>query len=169
MRLAALMTLALAGAGCGYHVAGRGARLPKSIRTIAIPAFANVTTNYKLAERIPADLTREFVSRTRYRVVANPDEADAVLAGVLVSVVSYPTVFDPVSGRASGVQIIGTVSVTLTGPAGNVLFQRPNLEVRERYEIAVDPKAYFDESDVAIARMSRDMARTLVSAILENF
>ena len=52
---------------------------------------------------------------------------------------------------------------------GAVLFNRPAMEVRERYEIATDPKAYFEESEAAMLRLSRDVARTVVSAVLENF
>ena len=52
---------------------------------------------------------------------------------------------------------------------GKVLFNRPNLEFRDRYEISVDPKQYLDESQAALSRLSRDVARTVVSAILENF
>jgi len=60
--------------------------------------------------------------------------------------------------------------VTLTDRSdGKVLFSRPNLEVRERYEISVDAKTYFEESDVAMERLSRDVARSVVSAVLENF
>jgi hypothetical protein len=43
------------------------------------------------------------------------------------------------------------------------------MEVRERYEISVDPRAYFDESDTAAERLSRDVARSIVSAILSGF
>ncbi len=43
------------------------------------------------------------------------------------------------------------------------------MEVRERYEIAIDPRAYFEESDTAIERMSREVARSIVSAVLEKF
>ena len=50
-----------------------------------------------------------------------------------------------------------------------MLFTRPSFEVRERYEISVDPRAYFEESDPAMERLSRDVARSVVSAILENF
>ena len=50
-----------------------------------------------------------------------------------------------------------------------VLLDRPHFEVRERYEISIDPRAYFDESDVALQRLSRDVARSVVSAVLENF
>jgi len=163
------MGVALLG-GCGYHTGGHADLLPKKIKTIAIPAFGNVTTRYKLAETLPADITREFISRTRYRIVADPREADAVLTGAVVNFGTYPTIFDPVSGRATGVQAVVILQLTLTDRAtGAVLFSRPGQEFRERYEISVDPAAYFDESTAALQRLSRDVARSVVSAVLENF
>jgi hypothetical protein len=50
-----------------------------------------------------------------------------------------------------------------------VLFNRQNADFRERYEISVDPRNYFDESSTALERLSRDVARSVVSAVLENF
>lgn len=156
--------------GCGYHVAGRADGLPRHIQTIAVPAFANLTSRHRLSERLPAAITREFLSRTRYRVVADPEEADAVLRGVVVNYLSYPTVLDPATARAAGVQLSVTLQITLTERAsGAVLFSRPRLEVRERYEIAVDQRAYFDESDAALDRLCRDVARQVVSAVVESF
>jgi hypothetical protein len=157
-------------AGCGYHVAGRGDLMPKTIHTIAIPAFANVTARYDIPRLLPADLTREFISRTRYRIVADPNQADAVLTGSVASFSPYPTVSDPITGRATGVQVVVTLNLTLTERAtGKVLFNRAGAEFRERYEISIDPKNYFDESGPAMQRLSRDVARDVVSAILENF
>jgi hypothetical protein len=170
-RLAAVLTLAGAlSCGCGYHVSGHADLLPKSIKTIAIPAFANLTTRHRLAQQLPAALTREFITRTRYQVVADPNLADAVLGGVVVNYASYPTVLDPTTGRASSIQLNVVMQVTLTERAtGAVLFSRPNLVVRERYEISVDPSAYLEESDAALERASRQVARAVVSAILESF
>jgi hypothetical protein len=157
-------------AGCGYHVAGRGDLMPKTIHTIAIPAFGNVTARYDIPRLLPADLTREFISRTRYRIVADPNQADAVLIGSVANFAPYPTVSDPITGRATGVQAVVTLNLTLTERAtGKVLFNRAGAEFRERYEISIDPKNYFDESGPAMQRLSRDVARDVVSAILENF
>ena len=69
--------------GCGYQIGGHGDLMPSSVKTIAIPAFGNVTTRYKLARLLPQDIGREFESRTRYRIVADPKQADAVLTGTL--------------------------------------------------------------------------------------
>ena len=155
---------------CGYHVGGKADLVPKRIHTIAIPAFGNATNNYKLSERVTTAVAREFLSRSRYRIVADTEQADAVLTGAVVNLLSYSTVFDPATNRASGAQIIVILQVTLTDRSnGAVLFSRPNFEFRERYEISVDAKTYFEESDAALERLSRDVARSVVSAVLEGF
>ena len=41
------------------------------------------------------------------------------------------------------------------------------MEIRERYEITGDQRSYIDESDAALARLSRSAARQVVSSILE--
>ena len=92
--LIAAAALALTTHGCGYRVAGRGDLVPSNVRTIAIPAFANNTTRYPLTENLPAAIGREFISRTRYRVVAKPENADAVLQGAVLNYISYPAVVD---------------------------------------------------------------------------
>ena len=165
------LAVALIGsAGCGYHVAGHADLLPKSLKTIAVPAFGNVTTRYDLARMLPEDIGREFLSRTRYRVVSNPEQADAVLTGAVVRFSYYPTTVDPASGRATAVQATVILQLNLTDHAtGAVLFNRPGAEFRERYAISVNPEDYFDESGVAMMRLSQDVARSVVTAVLENF
>jgi len=93
--LAVALSGVLWGSACGYHVSGRADLLPMNIKTIAVPAFSNITTRYQLARPLPEDITREFISRTRYRVVADPAQADAVLTGGLLNFVAFPTTFDP--------------------------------------------------------------------------
>ncbi len=154
-------------ASCGYHVSGHTDLLPKSATTIAIPAFGNATTRYKLTDWIPEALSREFISRTRYHIVSDPAQADLVLRGSVINQFSGASI---VVGNATAVDVHVYLQVTLTERAtGKVLFTRPTMEVRERYEVSVDPKQYFEESDAALDRLSRSVAQQLVSAILNNF
>jgi hypothetical protein len=165
-----LIVLCLMLSSCGYHVAGKGDLVPKSVHTIAIPAFANITTRYKLTDHLPEAITREFIARTHYQIVTDPNQADAVLRGSVINYVAYPTLFDQQTGRASGFQVNVTMQVTFTERAtGKVIFTRPTFEMHQRYELSISAGAYFDESDAALNRLSRDVARDLVSAILENF
>jgi hypothetical protein len=175
-RRAAVVALAAACTGCGYHVSGRGNLLPTTLHTIAIPAFGNLTTRYRLTERLPAALTREFITRTRYRVTADPGQADAILNGAIMNVYMFPFIFDQATGRAAGVQLGVNLQITLTERGtGKVLFSRPNMEFRQRYEVHADQQNeqsqlnYFEESETGLERLSRDVARTVVSAVLEAF
>ena len=166
--------LALAGAalflsGCGYHVAGTANLLPKDIHVIAAMPWNNASTQYKLSGYISEAVSRELIARTRYSVVADPGKADATLTGSIVNIFSNATVSDPATGRGTGAQVIVQVQARLIAKDGRVLFDRPNIEFRERYEISTDPKQYLDESQAALQRLSQDVARTLISAILENF
>ena len=155
--------------GCGYHVGSQGNLLPKDLRTIAVVPWTNTTSQYKLPSYMAEAISREIISRTRYNVVADPAKADATLSGSIVNTFTNATIYDPVSGRSTGAQIIVQIQVRLVDKTGKVLFSRPNLEFRDRYELAVDPKKYIDESQATLDRLSHDAARTVVSAILESF
>ncbi len=169
-RVAALLAAMLTAGSCGYHVAGRADLLPDEIRTIAVPAFDNNTERYRLTQMMAAAITREFIQRTRYRVVAKPEEADAILYGGVVNQFTYPTIFDSQTGRATGMQVIIVLDLRLVREGtGEMLYRNSGLTVQNRYEISADQEAYFEESDTALQRISADTARTVVSAILENF
>src|ERR1700691_2003456 len=101
--LAASALLALP--SCGYHVVGHTDLLPKTIQTICVPAFKNVTTRYKLTDRLAGAIAREFIARTRYHIVSDPAAADAVLTGSVINYLSGATVFDPATGRATAVDL----------------------------------------------------------------
>lgn len=165
-----LVALALVGSGCGYHISGHGDTMPKTLHTVAIQSFGNNTLRYKLARLLPSDIGRELISRTKYKLIADTSEADAVLSGSLVNYSAFATVVNPNTYAATTVQVIVVVNITLTERAtGKVLYTRQGLEVRERYEIASELSQYFDESGTAMERVSRDVARTVVSGILEGF
>jgi hypothetical protein len=165
-----IFAVVLCATGCGYHVAGRSDIMPQTVHTIAITPFLNKTVQYRLAQRLPADITREFIERTHYKIVNDPRTADAVLDGAVLIFSSYPVIADQASGRATVVQCSAYLKITLTERVtGKVLFTRPSFEVRERYEISVDPQAYFDESGSGLERLGHDVARDVVTSILEKF
>ena len=165
---AAAFTLALLASACGYRLAGRGDIIPVTVKTIAVQPFGNATPKYKHARLLPSDISREFIARARYRLIDDPNQADAVLSGNLVNFSAYPIV--SADNRGTTVQAVVTVQVKLTNRAnGQVIFERPGTEYRERYEIAADPASYFDESGTAMERLSKGVARTVVSAILNAF
>ena len=167
---ALIAAIALLLSACGYHTAGHTDLIPKTIHTVCIPAFSNTTTRYKLTDRIPEAIAREFNARTRYHIVSDCSHADAELKGSINQYLYNPTVFDPTTGRASAVDVHVYMTVNFVERAtGKVLFNRSNMEVRERYEISVDAAAYVDESDAALNRVANTVAQQMVTAILSNF
>ena len=166
--LAACLILAMT--GCGYHVAGQADTIPDRVRTIAVPPFENLTTEYKIEQHLARAVAREFISRTRYDVVYNENNADAKLDAAVIGFFAFPANFDPTTNRATTINVITQLSVTLWDrETGTALYQNPNLVHRERYEVSRAPEEYFEERQAALVRSSESMARTLVSAVLEGF
>lgn len=155
---------------CGYNVGGQAVTIPKGIQTIAIPAFTTLSTRYRLIDLLPQEVGREFNTRSRFRVITDSSTADAVLRGNINSATAGASVYDPFSGKATVVGVVVVVSLTMSErTTGRLLFSRPSLAFRQNYNIAADPHQYFDESGPAFDRVSRDLARDIVSAVLEDF
>jgi outer membrane lipopolysaccharide assembly protein LptE/RlpB len=165
--LGAVSTVAVS---CGYHVGGTADTIPKNVRTIAIPPFSTLTTRYTLTDELPRQIGREFSARTRFIIVNNPAEADAVLNGTINTAIASPTIYDPGSGKATSVAVLVNLTVKLLDQrTGKLLYTRANWAIREDYELAVDPHQFFNESGPALDRLGGDVARDLVSGIVENF
>ena len=172
LSLLAIVIPMFADAGCGYHTAGHADLVPKTVRTVAVPAFTNLTTRYKLTDRLPEAISHELIAHSRFKVVNDPDEADAVIRGAVVSYIAYPVIFSQNQRTGEGstvVQFSVTMQVSFVARGGKVLYSRPSFQSKEQYEISADPKQFFEESDAALDRLSRDVARDVVSSILQNF
>jgi hypothetical protein len=167
--LAAAIASTIASGACGYHVAGSTNLLPADIKTIAVVPWTNIGVQYKLPDLLAAAISHEMITSTRYRIVADPAKADAVLSGGVANMFSSASVGDPTTGQTTGGQMTVRLQVRLVDKAGKVLYSQPNLEFRERYELSINPSQYFDESGAALQRLSQDVAKTVVRAMLENF
>jgi len=155
---------------CGYQVAGRGDRLPPDIKTIAVPIFVNHSSTFRIEEKLAAAITHEFIERTKFRITPNPTGADAVLKGTVKDVRSGVITFDLSTGRASSLQIQVTADVKLEDlHSKKVVYANPNFVFREEYQVSQTTSGLFQEDQAALDRLSRDVARTLVTEVLENF
>lgn len=157
-------------AGCGYHVAGRSEGLPKSIHVIAVPALENKTTSYRIEQRLTAATVHEFLAKTRYRVVSEPANGDAVLRGKVLSLEAVPLLFDTATGRATTMLVTVKCEVTFEDrETGKLLYHTDNFLFRNEYEISTDVKSFFEEQDPALDRLAKDFAARLVAAVTENY
>jgi hypothetical protein len=75
--------LILALAGCGYRLAGESDFLPQDIRTVYVEPFINRSRDIGVASELTSALRSEFYRRGPLRLVDQPDQADAILTGVV--------------------------------------------------------------------------------------
>ena len=156
---------------CGYRVAGRSSTgLPSQVRTIAVPTFQNQTFQFKIEQKLTAAVIHEFLTRTSYHIQSDPDGSDAIIQGMVTSITSGTIVFDPSSGRTTKALLtIGVRVSVLDAKTRKPIYDATDLSFREPYEVSTDSATYFAEDSPALDRLSRDVASSLVSTILENF
>ena len=155
---------------CGYHVAGQATRITPDVKTIAVPPFKNLSSTFRIEQQVTAAVTREFLERTHYRILPNPGDADAVLKGTIKEVRARAITFDVNTGLATSLQVQVTADVKLEDVHSHkLLFSNSNYVFHEEYQVSETPSALFEEDKPALDRLAHDLARTLVTDILENF
>jgi outer membrane lipopolysaccharide assembly protein LptE/RlpB len=166
---AALLLISSVAAGCGYTVAGRATRIPPDVHTIAVLPLVNKTSTYRIEQRMTSAVVREFLERTKYRIVPADNDADAVLSGEISSIEASAVTYDYTTGRATTMLVTVTMKVRLEDRDHKVLYENNNYVFRQPYEISTDVTSFFQEEGPALDRMSQDFASRLVADVLENY
>jgi hypothetical protein len=175
MRAALILALTLACSGCGYALAGRGSFLPDYIRVVGIPPIENRSTYIQVEQVLTDKIRTEFIGRGKYTVVAEASGSDAVLTGEITGISTQPIGFNE-QQFASRYLFTMTMKVQLTDARTNmVLWSNDALTFREESELstrgvtALDGAAFIDQERSSFDRIAGDVARTVVTAILEAF
>src|SRR6516162_4538208 len=138
---------ALALSACGYHVAGRSNSLPKGIHVIAVPALENKTSTYKIEQKLTAATIHEFLAKTNYKIVSDPNGGDALLSGKVLSLEVVPLLFqqqpattstsNTTVAQATAMIVTMRCEVTLTERDNSkVLYHTDNFVFRNEYQLA---------------------------------
>nr|AQQ74781.1 hypothetical protein [uncultured bacterium] len=175
MRTALAVFLALVSSSCGYALAGRGSFLPDYIRVIGIPPIENRTT-YQQADLVLTEKIRtEFIGRGKYTVVPDAAGSDAVLTAEITGISAQPVAFNE-SQLASRYLFTMTMRVQLTDTrTSTVLWSNDALTFREESDLAtrgatvLEGATFVDQERSTFDRIATDVARTVVTAILEAF
>jgi outer membrane lipopolysaccharide assembly protein LptE/RlpB len=167
---AAIIASSLLIVGCGYHPAGSPAHLPSTVETLAVPVFQNTTQSYHTEVAFTQAVTREFSSRTPYRLVPGNDaDADATLDGTITLFQVTPLTYNSQTGQSSSFLITVKARIKLIDRNNKVLYQNDSYLFRQQYETTQDLASFIQEDNPAVERLSRDFARSVVSDILESF
>ena len=169
------LILALMSSGCGYSLAGRGSFLPDYIRVVGIPQLVNQSTFFQVEQILTEKIRTEFIGRGRYTVIPNPEGADALVTGAVTSITVQPVGFTE-QQLASRYLFTLTMRVEFTDArTTKVLWTNQALTFREEYELttrsntALEGATFLSQERNSFDRIADDVARTVVTAIVEAF
>jgi hypothetical protein len=170
------LAVALVSAACGYALAGRGSFLPTDIRVVGIPQLVNRTTYFDVEQILTEKIRNEFIGRGKYRVVPEAADADAVLNAEITSITLSPVAFTSTQ-LASRYQFVLTMKVDFTDNRVNKsLWANDSLSFTGEYDLTsgtgdptINAATFVDQQRSSFDRIATDVARTVVTAIVEAF
>jgi outer membrane lipopolysaccharide assembly protein LptE/RlpB len=165
--LVALGAAAAAGAagGCGYGLRGN---LPAHLQTIAIPVFANRTSEPNVENIMTRAVVDAFNQNGRLKVTTL-DRADSVLEG---EVVGYNVVSIAFDSRANVQQYRLTVTMNLLFRdlrRDEVLFDRRAYSEKADFQVQGTVSATIAREESVVLGPATDIARTIVNLAVERF
>lgn len=173
--LALVLAVAVGVSGCGYALAGRGSFLPADIRVVGIPLLENRTSTPRIEQIFTEKIRTELIDRGKYTIVPTTGGVDAVLSGAVTSLLIQSVGLNN-QQLASRHLFTVTMRVQFTDSRnGEVLWSNEALTFREEYDLRTQSNGQLEGAVVleqegpAFDRLATDLARTVVSAILEAF
>jgi len=174
-----MAVLGVLGAGavtqaCGYALAGRGSFLPADVRVVGIPQLTNQSTFFNVEQLLSEKLRAEFIGRGKFTVLPEAAGADAVLTGTVTSISVQPVGLTD-QQLASRYLFTMTMRVQFAQTStGEVLWSNDSLIFRETYDLTVrsgqvDGATFLDQERASFDRIATDVARTVVTSIVEAF
>jgi len=174
-RLVIAVLLGLSATGCGYALAGRGSFLPPDIRVVGIPQLQNQSTFFNVEQVLTEKVRAEFIGRGKYQVVPDATGVDAVLTGTVTGISVTPIAFSE-QQLASRYLFTMTMKVEFTDQRNaRVLWTNDSLVFREEYELstrgttAIEGSSFLSQERSSFDRIASDVARSVVTSILEAF
>jgi hypothetical protein len=135
---------------------------------MSIPVFKNLTTRYQLDLKLTRAVINEMVARGKVAIAADPERADAVLEGEIVSFSATPVGFSSQAVADHYTITVGAKIVLKDRVSQKVLFSNPAFIYVEQYEVPAGRDFESVETE-AIDRVAEKFARSLVVNILEGF
>ena len=160
MRAAIVLIAALLLGGCGYHIAGRGARLPGGVTEMRVPVFSNETAKPDIEGPMTEAFVAEMVNTVRvsYR-------SDIVMTGVITGYDLKPVSF---TGSDVNIEYRLTITISVDIKRGeDVLWKDENITDYEDFPVnTLDVAATEDAERAAMKKLARDTARLVKERML---
>jgi hypothetical protein len=171
-----LCVCAATSSGCGYALAGRGSFLPATIRTVGIPKLENRSTFFQVEDILTEKIRAEFIGRGKYNVTSEETGADALLTGEVLAISVVPVGINS-EQLASRYLFTIALKVAFTDThTQDVIWSDDSLVFRGEYDLQTRSntaiaggETFLDQERSSMDRIGTDVARSVVTAILEAF
>ncbi len=160
-----VVALVLGLAGCGYHPVGSAPVSPQGAPTLAVPPFANKSTEAGLESVMAKAFVNAFAQTKAVRVTTNTEDADLVLEGKVQSVANTSVAFTDITHSTVRRLTIRVELALHKGAAGKVIW-KDTMVVQEDY--VVDPTYQIGEAtkNEGLRRVAVNLARRVLDKVL---
>jgi hypothetical protein len=151
--------------GCGYRPLGAAPPDPQVRPTLAVPLFANRSTEVGLEAIFATAMIDAFAQTRAVRVVSGDRDADLVLEGKVRSMDNTSVAFDSIT-QSSVRRVTLRVEITLRQKKGDKVLLKDTQVLQEDY--VVDPNYHFGEATrtEGIQRAAITLARRVLDKVL---
>lgn len=149
--------------GCGYHIAGRGGKMPGGVTAVSIPVFANSTSKADAAPVVTTAFVNEFVT-----VVSVAPSAQARMEGTIKGYTLQAVSFSK-SDVTQQYRLTVTMALRLVN-GGEVLWEADDITRSSDFNVnSADVAATRDAEAEALRKIAADSARLIKERIMEGF
>ncbi len=141
--------------------------LPKDVKNIYISNLDNKTIRYDLGQILTNSLKKEFIQRTKLKLLEDNQGAELFLEGTITSFL-----IKPVSYSADGMANVYNVTITLNVRLSDlrnsdIIYENNKLTYSDNFNN--DTEESYTMENIALDKISKEAAESIVSAILENY
>jgi hypothetical protein len=151
--------------GCGYRPLGAAPPDPQVRPTLAVPLFANRSTEVGLEAIFATAVINAFAQTRAVKVVSGDRDADLVLEGKVRSLDNTSVAFNSIT-QSSVRRVTLRVEITLRQKKGDKVLLKDTEILQEDY--VVDPNYHFGEATrtEGIQRAAITLARRVIDKVL---
>jgi outer membrane lipopolysaccharide assembly protein LptE/RlpB len=151
--------------GCGYSFRGN---LPNHIQTVAVPIFANRTSEPGVENFLTSAVVEAFSTNGRLRVV-RPERADAILDGEVVGYEVQSIAFDP-NANVRQYRLLVTLNLKMRDVRQDkVLIEQRGLQERADFRVLGAVSETISREESALRAAAVEIGRSVVSLTLDRF
>lgn len=163
-----VIVLLLVVSACGYSFRGNTNNLPSDVKTVAIPTFANNSTELRIETVITDNVIYQF-NRSGMLKVVSEAKADAVLKGTITSILISDVALTT-SQTSRQRRVLVSVSGNLVRVRDKkVLWKGRGISEFRTYNVTNNPPVDERAKQRAMAEAAEELARTIHDRVFENF